>query len=392
MILRCLSSRKILIAGGGPGGLAAAVALKQAGFEPEVYERGTSLSGGMAFTLWPNALLALESLGMAERLCSESKTFAGLAMCERSGKVLFRIDGNKILKRFGYSGLAVERQHFLEMLMDELDSGCVHFSQRCEGFRQNGSGCTIVLENGKEDTGAALIAADGFQSSIRQELWATPPPRFAGYSVFRGICQTHLDAELAVTSMGRGQQFGYFPMRYDKVYWFASTCFDRIKQMDSKHLLTTVQRDFIPWHDPVPRIMHATRADSVVHNDVYDLDPVERWSSGRVTLLGDAAHPATPDLGQGLCQAIEDAVILASCLRASSDVGNALVQYESHRKPRTRSITLQSRRIGKSGIWTNPIACFLRNRVIAAIPAGLQIRHLDELFQFANYGQSPTSN
>lgn len=376
-----IASKRVLIAGAGPGGLTAALALNQAGFDVEVFERARSTFGGSGFTLWPNALQALDKLGLGEEIRAISIPFDGLAMLERSGKVLFRITGKSMTERFGYSGVAVEREHFLRILMGRLRPGSVHFGRACEGFRQNEFSVTAFLSDASEVTGAALVGADGLRSVIRRALFGFFEPRFAGYRVLRGVCELPLAEKVALTSLGRGLQFGIFPMAKNRVYWFASTAASQ-GPCSSPESAEKVLFQFSPWHEPVHRLIERTSPDCILQNDIFDTDPLQQWSDGRVTLLGDAAHPATPDLGQGLCQAIEDAVVLARCMRQTDGIPSALATYETHRKPRTRSITLQSRRIGKSGTWTNALLCHLRNQAIRAMPRRLHMTQLEEIFHF----------
>jgi 2-polyprenyl-6-methoxyphenol hydroxylase-like FAD-dependent oxidoreductase len=375
-------SRRILIAGGGPGGLVTALALQRAGFEPLIYERSSMLAGGSGFTLWPNALHALCSLDLEDELNALTIPFEAMAMFERGGKRLFDLSGATMKNRFGYSGVAILRQRFIELVASKLDPACLHFGTTCVGFRQDSTGCTLLLEDGSEIRGAGLIGANGLNSFIRNQLWKTPPPRLASYSVFRGVSTIALDEQIAATSMGRGMQFGFFPMAQGQVYWFASTNTRQSRDLSQKFFLEAVREQFQPWHSPVSDILAHANPEGVLWNEVFDLDPLPQWSLGRVTLLGDAAHPATPDLGQGLCQSIEDAVVLAHCLSSTADLPTAFLRYEELRKPRTRSITLQSRSIGQSGSWTNPIACYLRNLAFSLIPANVQLKQLEELFHF----------
>jgi 2-polyprenyl-6-methoxyphenol hydroxylase-like FAD-dependent oxidoreductase len=134
---------------------------------------------------------------------------------------------------------------------------------------------------------------------------------------------------------------------------------------------------FQSWHAAIPAAVAATGEGAILRNDIYDRPPLRRWGAGRVTLLGDAAHPMTPNLGQGACQAIEDAVVLRDSLAGNQDVAAALRRYEALRLPRTRRITLQSWRLGRAGQWSIPAACRLRDALAGHVPPGLQLRALD---------------
>ena len=133
---------------------------------------------------------------------------------------------------------------------------------------------------------------------------------------------------------------------------------------------------FGTWHDPIPAILETADAAAILRNDIYDRDPLDRWGSGRITLLGDAAHPMTPNLGQGACQAIEDALVLARCLAGGSDAGASLRRYESDRVSRTASIVNASRRVGRIGQVESPIICRLRDGLLRLAPRSLTYRNL----------------
>jgi 2-polyprenyl-6-methoxyphenol hydroxylase-like FAD-dependent oxidoreductase len=196
------------------------------------------------------------------------------------------------------------------------------------------------------------------------------------------VTEFRLEESAGITVLGRGAQFGIFPMTAQRVYWFASVnAPEGARDWPVGRKRELLER-FGDWHSPVRAIIEATDEAAILRNDIYDHEPLRRWGEGRVTLLGDAAHPATPNLGQGACQAIEDAVVLARCLGESPEVAAALRAYESRRRPRTSAITLQSRRMGRMGRWENPLLCWLRDRLIKNFPEQLRLAQLGELFRF----------
>ena len=138
-----------------------------------------------------------------------------------------------------------------------------------------------------------------------------------------------------------------------------------------------VQALFRNWHAPIPEVVEATPAPEILRNDIADRPPLANWGRGRVTLLGDAAHPTTPNLGQGACQAIEDAVCLAADLAGTRDLETALRQYERARYSRTAAITTESWRLGNLCQWENPIGCWLRNRLTSWTPGALSLRLME---------------
>src|SRR5581483_7592028 len=263
----------------------------------------------------------------------------------------------------------------------QLGPDTIQFDKRCVAFQQNEYGVTVSFEDGSQVEGGVLIGADGIRSSIRTQLIGSNKLKYAGYTVWRGVATFQLEENIGSTSIGCGAQFGIFPMTRNRVYWFACT---NARENGADLPIGCRQellQKFQGWHKPIPAIIEATDEASIIRTDIYDHDPLRRWSYGRVTLLGDAAHPATPTLGQGACQAIEDAVVLALCIR-KYELSTALSRYDSQRNPRTRTITLQSRQYGQMGRWTNPLACWFRDRLIASVPERIRIRELQKTFRF----------
>jgi 2-polyprenyl-6-methoxyphenol hydroxylase-like FAD-dependent oxidoreductase len=180
-------------------------------------------------------------------------------------------------------------------------------------------------------------------------------------------------------------------MTSNRVYWFASANAPEGKRDWKVSRKAELLQRFRTWHEPISEAIEATEEECIIRTDIYDHDPLKRWSYGRVTLLGDAAHPATPTLGQGACQAIEDAVTLATCLGETENIPLALRRYESQRARRTGRITLQSRRFGEMGRWKNPLICWVRDRLIEGIPESVRLRQLNETFRFEIQAKNPTA-
>jgi 2-polyprenyl-6-methoxyphenol hydroxylase-like FAD-dependent oxidoreductase len=179
--------------------------------------------------------------------------------------------------------------------------------------------------------------------------------------------------------MGRGAQFGMFPMSRGRTYWFASISVARDEPAAPRprdHL----GMQLASWHVPVARLIEATDEHSIVCTEIFDRRPLSRWSWGLTTLLGDAAHPTVPTLGQGACQAFEDAAVLSSCLTQGDDVAQALLRYQQRRLPRANAIADESRRLGQVGQWRHPAACQIRDWLIQVIPETVRRRGLRDMF------------
>jgi 2-polyprenyl-6-methoxyphenol hydroxylase-like FAD-dependent oxidoreductase len=379
-----MEGKKAIIIGAGPGGLTAAIALRQAGFDPVVYERSGDLREiGSGLTLWPNAMMALERIGLADAVWGVSLPSTGIAMRSWRGELLFGVMSSEQMEDlFGVYGAALHRAELQGVLMRALGDDVVKLGARCVGFQQSDRGVTAHFDDGHNASGYLLVAADGIRSVIRGLLFGEKRLRYAGFTVWRGVTDFRLDQNTGLTSMGRGAQFGIFPMTRNRVYWFASVNAPEGDQDWAVGRKRELLERFGGWHKPIGEIIEATDEPAILRNDIYDLEPLTRWSDGRVTLLGDAAHPSTPNLGQGACQAIEDAVVLGGCLHDEPDVASALRQYESRRLARTSSITMQSRRMGQMGRWKNPVACWFRDKLIKRTPENVRLQQLRRVLTF----------
>ncbi len=143
-----------------------------------------------------------------------------------------------------------------------------------------------------------------------------------------------------------------------------------------------LERHFGSWADPIPRLIEATPEKAIFRNDIVDRPPTDRWGEGPVTLLGDAVHPMTPNMGQGACQAIEDAVVLAHCLGSAGDLASGLRRYEDARRERTRWIVETAWRLGRMGHWENALACWFRNKAAAWTPRSVVRRNITSFQRF----------
>jgi 2-polyprenyl-6-methoxyphenol hydroxylase-like FAD-dependent oxidoreductase len=371
---------RTLIIGAGIGGLTAALALQQKGIDVEVYERSAVLTDvGAGISLWPNALKALYQLGLRPAL--DARSFVSLEGAVRGaeGTVLSLTTSEQFVLRLGLPVVVFHRAELLEVLVDAARAIPIHPGHECEDVTQDAGGVTARFANGTSVTGDVLIGADGLRSVVRERLGVPGALRYAGYTAWRGIAPFQTAGLMAGETLGCGQRFGLAPIHGNRVYWYATDNLpegERETPAEAKARLTGL---FATWHQPIPDLIRATEATSILRNDISDRDPVDRWGSGRITLLGDAAHPMTPNLGQGACQAIEDALVLAHHLSTGSTVESALRSYESERLPRTSSIVIASRRVGALFQRESRLLCRLRDIALRSMPVALSYRSLQRL-------------
>ncbi|HEY6409092.1 MAG TPA: FAD-dependent monooxygenase [Ktedonobacteraceae bacterium] len=373
--------KKVLIIGGGIGGLAAAIALRQAGIEATVYESSIALREiGAGLTLWRNAVKAIEKLGLSNALATIGMPMTEGGVRSWRGDVL----SETFVDRHDPSDVqatVVHRAELLAMLSAAVDEGVVQLQTKCVGFKQDNAGVWAQFANGSEAFGDALIGADGIHSVIRSALLGKEKPRYSGYTGWRAVA--HFEHEhfpaLTTESWGKGRRFGLAPISHERVFWYATL---NIAEKTADEPIGRKERLlalFGDWHAPIKAVIEATEEPAILHNDIYDRKPVQHWSTGRVTPLGDAAHPMTPNLGQGACQAIEDAVVLAQCLKQNSSIVAALQTYEKRRVSRANAIVRLSWRIGQIGQLENPAVCSLRDIMMKNLPTSIQLKQFERI-------------
>ena len=365
----------VLIIGGGIGGLAAAIALRQAGISAVVYERAPVLQEvGAGIGLGANGMYALVKLGVAAAVKAAGSAVERVELRSQDGTVLSALTTGPTERKLGVATTLAHRADLHTALAEWLDVDTIRLGNECVGIGQDNTGVTAQFGTGEEVRGALLVGADGLFSTVRGELWGQHSPRYAGYTSCRGVTVSNPDSLPTGTGFeawGRGQRFGLFHINSDQMYWYATWNAPAGGTESGRPLKSRLQNLFQDWAAPVPQTLDATPAESLVRTDTCDRPPLAQWGLGRVTLLGDAAHPTTPNLGQGACMAIEDAVVLAQCLSHQSDPVAALRTYESRRRARTANIVRASRRMGWVGQWQNPLACTLRNTALRLAPQWL---------------------
>ena len=224
----------------------------------------------------------------------------------------------------------------------------------------------------------ALIGADGIHSKVRSGLFGEQPTRFSGYVCWRGIV-TEPKLVSSIDTMnevwGTGARFGFMRCSPDKVYWFATKTTASRQRPDKSW-----KEGFRDWPNPIPALLDSTPESQIAFNDISDRKPIFPWSRGRVTLLGDAAHPMTPNFGQGGAQAIEDAIVLARAVKAIGDPASAFQSYQQHRHARTKSFVDGSLQFGRVAQGGNRWWRMIRNHLIPRLPESAMNRQLDQQF------------
>jgi 2-polyprenyl-6-methoxyphenol hydroxylase-like FAD-dependent oxidoreductase len=372
-------STRVIIVGSGIGGLCAAIGLRAAGMDVTVYEkradpRELAFGGGM--TLWNNAMRALERLGLAEAVAA---TGTAIEQAEwrtaRGGRLLATWPVAELSRDVGAPTVCVTRLKLQRVLADAYGDDRLRLGVGCVGFREDPSGVTALLTDGSEERADVLIGADGLSSSIRGQLHGLPRPRYSGYGVWFAIADQTTDDAVWREIDGPGARFVYFPVDGGRIYWACIANAEESEVAQAAGAETPGEQNkllgrFRGWPEPVEQLIASSDERDLFRRPIVDRNPLRRWGSGRVTLLGDAAHPLTINLGQGACQAIEDALILTEALAGDGAPAERLRTYEHRRIRRVTSYTLRARMIGAVYRWRSPLVCRARDVLVERLLPG----------------------
>jgi 2-polyprenyl-6-methoxyphenol hydroxylase-like FAD-dependent oxidoreductase len=370
---------RVAIIGGGIGGLTAAGALLRAGAEVSVYEAAGELREiGAGVALHANAMRVLRFIGVEDgvRKVAGRSDYA-VTRDGITGRLISKTSRAQTVALQGIEPATVHRADLLDVLAAALPPGLVTLGKRCVAV--DGSGATAVarFEDGTAAEADVIIGADGIHSAVRAALFGPDAPRFTGKICYRSVIPTAavLGGALSDVAADNGQWLGphgtivLYPLRGEELINVVAHYDDDSYRHES--WVTRCERDevterYAGWHPSLLRLFEA--GDTWYKWALYDRDPIPRWTSGRVTLLGDAAHPMLPYLGQGACQALEDGAVLANALadrRFADDPAGALAAYERVRRPRASQVVLTARARGVSNHLPSRWAAIRRDLAIS---------------------------
>ena len=356
----------VLVAGAGVAGLSTAIALTEAGHRVTISERAGELREvGAALSLWPNALAALDTLGVGDAVRAIGVAAPTDAIRSTSGQVLVELDHAAVTRAMGGEESIVLRSGLQEvLLMRARQMGVeIRLGQRVDKVHALPSR-VIVGEGDDASSYDAVVGADGINSEVRRAVVTRGALRDCHRLARRAlITDTGLVKEAWLT-VGVGLQVIASPAPEGMIYWAADAPEGGGSPTD------LLRRHFGDWHDPIPQLIEVTPADAWLVDRIYDWPKPDTYCRGRLLLVGDAAHPMTPDLGQGACQAIEDAAVLSAIARARPTLGpvELFQRLERIRLPRVRRIVRDSYWIGRLALLDSPLAARARDLVTRITP------------------------
>ncbi|MFF3228019.1 FAD-dependent monooxygenase [Nocardia suismassiliense] len=364
---------KALVVGGGIGGLAAAVAFHQQGWTVEVLERAPEITEiGAGLSIQPNGLRALDALGLGDLLRADGPAGPPQGIRNAEGAWLIRNDIADLERRFGPWAI-IHRAALVDILRAALPASALRPGTTVRVVLPDGT----VHYDGGTATADLVIGADGVHSVTRRSIWPDAAgPRYLGYTTWRLLTAPY-EVAGSVEIWGKGERFGYIPMPDGRVYCYLMGN----APAGTRTGLAQLRDRFAGWHDPVPALLGTARPDEVLQHDTYELPNLRTYIRGHVAILGDAAHAMAPNLGQGACQALEDAVTLAATV-GTRGIDAGLAEYDRLRRPRTQMIAQLSRRVGAPAHWDSTLAVALRDAALPLLPSAFLGRSITPAYSW----------
>ncbi|MDQ0064649.1 FAD-dependent monooxygenase [Chryseobacterium lathyri] len=353
----------ISIIGAGIGGLALGNILKQHSYDFTIFEAAPEIKPvGAGIMMAVNAMQIFDRLGLKEKIENAGNKIHGISITDESLKPITKTSIPALEKKYNSCNVAIHRAELQKILAENIGNKYIKLNHSLNKIEKNGN-YSLYFENGTQAESKIIFGADGIKSRIRNQILNTGTIRNAGQKCWRGLVTFDLPEQFdqeAIELWGKGKRFGFVKISEKKVYWYAL-----ISEKKHKHYLG-LSENFKEFHPLVSNIIETTLEECIILNDITDLSPIPSWYSENLCLIGDAAHATTPNMGQGACQAIEDAYIIGRLLEDSKDFNAVFEKFQKIRRKKVDYIVNTSWRIGKISQWEKGNT--LRNLFMRLIP------------------------
>lgn len=345
-----MENLKVIVIGAGMGGLTAGLALRQVGYEVEIYDRVKELRpAGAAISLWSNGVKVLNRLGLGQAIASVGGQMDRMAYYSFSGEKLTDFSLQPLIDQVGQRPYPVARTDLQTLLLNAFGADQVRLNSRCIAVEQDIDRVTAIFEDGHRATGDLLVAADGTHSILRSHvLGEAIERRYVGYVNWNGLVPASDDLAGKtswVLYVGEHKRASMMPVGGDRFYFFIDVPLPKGTVSSPETYREELMSFFKGWADPVQTLLQRLDPFKTSRVEIHDIEPLQTLVRGRVALLGDAGHGTAPDLGQGGCQAMEDGFVLATYLKTTTlSVEDALKRYEAARKDRVADVIHRARK------------------------------------------------
>ena len=371
------------IIGAGIGGLTTAIALEQKGIKTRLFEQAEQIKPvGAGIILANNAMQVYEKLGLRKIIEENGNPISSMNITKSNLKPLSKIDLSYFEKKHNTKNIAIHRGTLQQILIDKLKSTKINLNHKLTSIVENTSGYYLKFENGEQIQSSSVIGADGLNSIIRQNLFPNNSIRNANQICWRGVTVHKLPTKFKNElneAWGKSERFGFVQIAENKVYWYALKAF---KKSRNEFSINDLEQYFSKYNSVIKDIIKSTKKEQINTAEILDLKPTNVWFKENVCLIGDSAHATTPNMGQGACQAIEDAFVLSECLYKYG-ITKAFSEYQRLRLSKAHQVVKASWLVGKMAHLRNPILIGLRNQMLRLTPTSVNRKQNELIFQLA---------
>jgi 2-polyprenyl-6-methoxyphenol hydroxylase-like FAD-dependent oxidoreductase len=374
---------KITIIGGGIAGLTTAIALNKIGLQVQIFEAAPSIKAiGAGLVLAANAMQGFQKLGISVEIIEKGRLCPSFNIYDPKGKIITKTDSQANTEKYGADNFTIHRANLHQLLLSKINPNDLFTNKKAIKIVLNGDKTSIEFQDGTTHETDYLIVSDGINSPIRQQLMPNATPRYAGYTCWRAVIDnTKLNLTETSETWGVNGRMGLVPLADNKIYWFVCINAPQNDPKMKAYKVADLQRVFKDYHYPIPNVLAETKDENLLWNDIIDLKPIPQYAFNNIVLIGDAAHATTPNMGQGACQAIEDAVVLADEMEQNNDFSEAFKTFEKRRLKRTHFIVNTSWSLGKAAQMENKTLAEIRNFVFRIVPKSITDKQFKTIYE-----------
>ncbi|KJD35965.1 monooxygenase [Tamlana sedimentorum] len=369
------------IIGAGIGGLTTAIALEKKGFKIRIFEQVNEIKPvGAGIILASNAMRVYEKLGLKKIIEESGNPVSSMNITKANLNTISKTDLSYFENKYKVKSIAIHRGILQQILVDKLKTKEINLNHQLNKIVKNDSGYALTFENGNTHQSTTLIGADGLNSLVRQNIFPDNEIRNANQICWRGVTNFDLPSEYKnelVEAWEKSGRFGFVQIAQNKVYWYALKSFQTNKNEFSVDHIEAYFNDYDPI---IKNMIKSTKRDEIFTAEISDLKPTNIWHKENLCLIGDAAHATTPNLGQGACQAIEDALMLSEYLN-KYEANRAFEKFQKLRLPRVHRVVKSSWMIGKMAHLSNPILIAIRNQIMRLTPSSVNRNNLNRILE-----------
>ena len=377
--------KKGIIIGAGIGGLTTAIALAQKGIQVQIYERAIEIKEvGAGVWIAPNGMQIFDKLGIAQEVAAAGTKLKRISVVDLNYKPISVIDGAEIEAKHQFGTIAIHRATLQQILASKVHPEHLHLNKAFKHYEQNGTAVTVHFEDGSTAEADFLICADGLKSKARIQMHGPQNLRDSGQTCWRFATAFDLPKEeqdnmYEVWANTKGLRVGYSKIDDKRVYVYITNNKKHAASHIDKNIKNYLLAICKPFSKTLTDLIEAVDEKEIIQTDLFDFKPIQKWTDNRVALIGDAAHATTPNLGQGACQAIEDAWVLAQEVSVKDSIEISLLNFQKRRIEKATFITntswLFSQMTNTSGLMKTIVKMVLR-----ATPAAINKKQLDRIY------------